>query len=284
MADVVTEQAQESNPVDNIVGMTYENGEIQLQFAEPETTEEPAPEPEKKEEPAKAAPEHDYQKRYEDLLPEFTRKSEELKRAMEKLEALEARLTGPKKEEPAPPADPWDGVDLREVLLNGDAKEVRELLDKTVERRVSSIINPVLQQLVPFVEQMQVASVVNDLVTKHPDALDYVEEIREVLNLEGTETLSLEQAYTVAKGVRARLAATSPSKKEGAPPPVATPATPSPAPTKKESREELERAAARLKSPADTGRAGTVEEPERVVDSIRGAFEQALLDATRARS
>lgn len=222
-----------------------------------------------------------FEKRYNDLRPEFTRVTQQLAEMETKLKLYEeGRLQPRAAAAPAQDEDPFEGIDFAELVTSDDPAKARKVMRDAVERTAKQIVKPVLEKLAPLVTKAEIDSELQQMVGKYPDFISYIPKMQQVLSVEGAQDMSFEAVYHFVKKLEAGSAPSSPQpkKEDGQPAVKPTPAA-SPAPAAGVTREELERRAARQGSPADTGVAGTAVEPERKVESVKDAFEMAVKEA-----
>lgn len=238
------------------------------------TTAEPAQPAKEPATPAAPAAPDTFKERYDNLLPEFTRKSQELTELKAELALLKA--SGAKPAETPAEADPFADLDLAE-LVAADPDEARTKLRNAVKAQAELLLKPMLDKIAPVLAEQELEAELRNTIQQYPDFIGEMPKVRQVLSLDPTGKMTFEQAYQLVKKLAPASPAGSPEPKKEQSEPAVTPTPPtSLAPASGATREELERRAARPGSPADTGVAGTVTEPERKVTTVRDAFEKAV--------
>ncbi len=279
------EPITEGNPdLDAILGEGNfdmdDDGEIQIGAPDASTTPatpaasgtEPPVEP--------AAPQHNWEERYKNLEPEFTRKSQRLseleKTVLPGMQSQLDHLTGRLEQVTGGEAKP--GTDQIEIpddlgnILNTDpvrgAAIIADISDHVVERRLM----PILERVAPMLEDWELETELRETAMKpgREDFFQLLPQVRKAISESETE-LSFENAYRLVKTFH----------KVDNPPPTPTdeptgvaPQAPQAPSTERISVEEAQQIASRLKP--DTSTSGEVQPDKRVVDSVEDAFELAV--------
>lgn len=279
--------------LDDVLGSDAEfslddDGEIQITGAieivpDPaQSTEETPPvTPDPAATPIVPAGEHDYEARYKNLEPEFTRKSQ-------RLAELEKDIVPQMREELArmqgqidmiggddPDGDEDDRIEIPdnfgEILMQDPMKGVgmiAEIADRVAARQLI----PILERVAPMLEDYELESELRSaaMVEGREDFFELLPQMRDIIN-RGPTDLTFDEAYELAKTVG-----------QIGDPVIPTPAAPAqPVPvvpaTDRITPEEAQQNADRL-APEPEIVSGEVAPTRRVVDSVDDAFNQAVED------
>jgi hypothetical protein len=243
------------------------------------TTEEPAAEAPAAEAPAQ---EHDWEQRYQNLEPEFTRKSQRLaeleKEVLPGMQSQIDQLVGrleqvAGREDPNAPAD--DRVEIPEnfgQILQQDPGAGATIIAEIADRVAARKLTPILERVAPMLEDWELESELKAaaLVEGREDFFELLPTMRDLI-VRSTTDLSFDQAYelasTIGKVGGQQQAATQVEQTQ----------TEAPAPsTDRISPEEAQQRATRLAP--DTGVSGEVQPGQRVAGSIEEAFNMAVED------
>lgn len=235
--------------------------------AQPEAkAAEPAPEPKAAEPAPVPAPSHDWEKRYNSLQPEFTRRSQENKQLRERLAFLEGKLSAA----PKPEAEPE--TDLLDVM--NDPVKYREHLDREVSRRVEEKMRPLKAQLEPLSDYMLDAEVTRELrdcITEFPDFAEWQPHVNRFITATKGQLPFKESYLRTKEFYGGKLPTAGPaSAPNGTPTPAADASA-------KGSLADLQSRAAQLAT--ETGVGGKLSDPVvavRPAESMKEALEQTL--------
>lgn len=255
-----------------------DDGEIQIDMEalrEPDAGETTAPE-----ETATPAPEHNYEERYKNLEPEFTRRSQRLaeleKDVLPQMQQEMARMQGQLQalaggKDPNAPVD--DRVEIPEnfgEILMQDPGQGATMIAEIADRVAARKLGPILERVAPMLEDWELESELRHAALKpgREDFFELLPTIRDII-VRSTEDVSFDNAYELAKAFK--------GVDQQAAPQVAQEPTVRPAPsTDLVSPEEAAQRAARLAP--DTGVSGEVQPTKRVASSIEDAFNMAVED------
>lgn len=259
-----------------------DDGEIQvdLDALRSEPSEVPTdPEPSEPA-PAPETPEHDYETRYKNLEPEFTRRSQRLaeleKDVLPSMQNEMARMAGQLQalmggQDPNAPAD--DRVEIPEnfgEILMQDPGQGATMIAEIADRVAARKLGPILERVAPMLEDWELEHELREAALKpgREDFFELLPAIRDII-VKSSEDVSFDSAYELAKTFRGV------DQQSATPAPQAQ--TPQPAQsTDLVSPEEAAQTAARLKP--DTGVSGEVAPEKRVASSVEDAFEMAVED------
>lgn len=228
-----------------------------------------------------AQPEHNWEERYQNLEPEFTRKSQKLaeleKTVLPGMQSQIDQLVGRLEQiagGEAPDEGPDDRVEIPEnfgQILMQDPGQGAQMIAEIADRVAARKLTPILERVAPMLEDWELESELKAaaLVEGREDFFELLPSMRDII-VKSEADLSFDQAYELAKtfsGVDQQAAATQAQ-------PVQT-AAPAPS-TDRISPEEAQQIAARLKP--DTGVSGEVQPTQRVADSVEEAFNMAVED------
>jgi hypothetical protein len=260
-----------------------DDGEIEvdldaLREAPAETTTEETPATET---PAPAT-EHNWEERYQNLEPEFTRKSQRLAELekdvlpgmQSQIDQLVGRLEQLAGGEPAE-GEFDDRVEIPEnfgQIIMQDPGQGAQMIAEIADRVAARKLTPILERVAPMLEDWELESELKAaaLVEGREDFFELLPSMRDII-VRSEADLSFDQAYELAKtfsGVDQQ-AATNPVQ------PTQT-AAPAPSTEDRISPEEARQIAARLKP--DTGVSGEVQQTQRVAGSVEEAFNMAVED------
>ena len=253
-----------------------DDGELQVSTEALQAADEPAGEPETQD-PA-PAPVHDWEERYRNLEPEFTRRSQELAELKRDIVPglqqqlahmqgqMDALLAG---RGPAPEDDERMAIpeNLGEILMHDPSQGaaiIAEISDRVAEKR----LGPILERVAPMLEDWELETELRNASLKpgREDFFELLPTIRDII-VRSEEDISFDSAYQLAKQFKGvdKLAQAQTSE---------TPAQSQPATTERISPEEAQQIAARLKP--DTGVSGEVQAEQRVASSVEDAFNMAV--------
>jgi uncharacterized coiled-coil protein SlyX len=225
---------------------------------------------------------HNWEKRYTDLEPEFTRKSQKLAELEnETLPAMAAqmeRLQGQidvltQQGGGTPQVDDDGRVEIPsnfgEVIMQdaeAGAGLIAEIADRVAERRLA----PILERVAPVLEDWELETELRTaaLAPGREDFFELLPTIRDIIVRSETD-LTFDDAYTLAKTFK-----DVDQLPKGETAPVA--ATPAAQTGDRISPEEAQQIAARLKP--DTSVSGEVQPTPRVAGSVEDAFNMAVED------
>jgi hypothetical protein len=273
----------ENNPdLDDILGSEDfgldDDGEIQMgdmtpQESTPAVTADPPASDD-----APPAPEHNWEERYKNLEPEFTRRSQRLaeleKQVLPGMQSQLDQLTG-RLDQLGGGEQPADGEGQIEIpenlgdILNQDPAQgaaiIAEISDRVVERRLI----PILERVAPMVEDWELESELRTAATREgrEDFFELLPAIRDVIT-RSEKDLSFDDAYNIVKTFQ------NVDGKAAAPGPVTQTAEPTAPSTERVSPEEARQLASRIKP--DTSVSGEVQPEQRVADSVEDAFSMAV--------
>lgn len=265
------------NDLDSVIEDALMGDDGEITFASDddnlETDAEPAVEREvTPSEPAPSAPPkagHDWEKRYNDLLPEFTRRSQELAELKKdvipglqrQIDQIRAGQTQPDKESSEDLVDVPSN--LIEALQNPEtgAQLIMQLADKVVEQRLGAFVG----RVAPMLEDYEIEQELRDvaLAEGNEDFFELLPQVRQIIARSSHE-VSFADALEIARTFRGVGGTTSEPAEAEKPQPA----------TQKVSAKEIAQAAARLQP--ETGVAGEVQEPARKVGTVEDAVEAAF--------
>jgi uncharacterized coiled-coil protein SlyX len=276
-------EEQKTPDLDDILGdqgfaMT-DDGEINLPPESLKAEEDTPPAGGEEGAPAES---HNWEKRYTDLEPEFTRKSQKLAELEnETLPAMAAqmeRLQGQidvltQQGGGTPQVDDDGRVEIPsnfgEVIMQdaeAGAGLIAEIADRVAERRLA----PILERVAPVLEDWELETELRTaaLAPGREDFFELLPTIRDIIVRSETD-LTFDDAYTLAKTFK-----DVDQLPKGETAPVA--ATPAAQTGDRISPEEAQQIAARLKP--DTSVSGEVQPTPRVAGSVEDAFNMAVED------
>jgi uncharacterized coiled-coil protein SlyX len=276
-------EEQKTPDLDDILGnqgfaMT-DDGEINIPPESLEAEEDTPPAGGEEGAPAES---HNWEKRYTDLEPEFTRKSQKLAELEnETLPAMAAqmeRLQGQidvltQQGGGTPQVDDDGRVEIPsnfgEVIMQdaeAGAGLIAEIADRVAERRLA----PILERVAPVLEDWELETELRTaaLAPGREDFFELLPTIRDIIVRSETD-LTFDDAYTLAKTFK-----DVDQLPKGETAPVA--ATPAAQTGDRISPEEAQQIAARLKP--DTSVSGEVQPTPRVAGSVEDAFNMAVED------
>lgn len=240
-----------------------------VQEAETETVIEEAPEVE-----------HDYEERYRNLEPEFTRKSQRLAELekdvlpgmQSQIDQLVGRLEQMAGGQPAE-GEVDDRVEIPEnfgQILQQDPGQGAAIIAEIADRVAVKKLTPILERVAPMLEDWELESELraSALVEGREDFFELLPTMRDII-VRSEADLSFDQAYELAKmsaNVDQQAATQEPATQTVAPAPSTERITP----------EEALQQASRLAP--DTGVSGEVQPEKRVADSVEEAFNMAVED------
>jgi hypothetical protein len=281
---------EEHSGLDQILDQDFsmgDDGELVISEEALRGAQEPAPDvqsPEAAESP-EDAPRHDWEDRYKNLEPEFTRRSQRLaeleKDVLPGMQSQIDQLTGQLQAVIAgqhPDADDTqdDRVEIPEnfgqILMQDPAQGaglIAEISDRVMEKK----LGPVLERVAPMLEDWELESELREAALKpgREDFFELLPTIRDII-VRSPEDISFDAAYGIAKsfsGVDQLAAAqTQPQPSEDPQPAQQV--------TERVSPEEAQQIASRLAP--DTGVSGEVQPERRVADTVEDAFNMAVED------
>jgi hypothetical protein len=215
-----------------------------------------------------AEPSHDWEKRYSDLQPEFTKVTQENAELRERLARIEGQLQGDQsgKTDTKESWDPW----------NDDAAPSSGLTEDKVVDVVKAVLDEAMSLYVPqdMVKQWNANAEVSKAQADHADFTDMVPHIEAVYNRFPDADMSVEQAYQLAKFAVESVGANKGSQGPTAPP-ADTPTAPQGEPVL--TREELIERSQRLQTAQGHSFDGPLDHEE-AVKTPRDAIRAALRD------
>lgn len=251
-----------------------------LQTASETAQESAAIEPETPEAPA--TEEHDYEERYKNLEPEFTRKSQRLaeleKDVLPTMQSQLDQLTGQltalmSGQQPGTEGEVDDRVEIPEnfgQILQQDPGQGAAIIAEIADRVAVKKLTPILERVAPMLEDWELESELraSALVEGREDFFELLPTMRDII-VRSEADLSFDQAYELAKTFKGvdQQAAT-----QAQPVQTEAPATS----TDRISPEDALQQASRLVP--DTGVSGEVQPEKRVADSVEDAFNMAVED------
>jgi hypothetical protein len=256
-----------------------DDGEIQVDMDQ--LRAEPAPTEISEETPTETpAPSHDYEKRYKDLEPEFTRRSQKLadleNNVLPQMQAAMANMQGQLTAmqggvDPTAPAD--DRVEIPEnfgEILMQDPGQGATLIADIADRVAARKLGPIIERVAPMLEDWELESELRTAALKpgREDFFELLPAIRDII-VKSSEDVSFDSAYELAKTFKGVDQPAAPTQAQE---PTAQPAQS----TDLVSPAEAVQRAARLAP--DTGVSGEVKPTQRVADSVEDAFNMAVED------
>jgi hypothetical protein len=215
-----------------------------------------------------AEPAHDWEKRYGDLQPQFTKVTQENAELRERLARIEGQLQGDTsgKTDTKEPWDPW----------TDEAQPSSGLTEDKVVDVVKAVLDEAMSLYVPqdMVKQWNANAEVSKAQNDHDDFTEMVPHIEAVYERFPDADMSVEQAYQLAKFAVESVAATKVSQGPQAPP-ADTPEAPQSEPVL--TREELIERSQRLQTAQGHSFDGPLDHEE-VVKTPRDAIRAALRD------
>jgi hypothetical protein len=232
------------------------------------------PEPQFQPETPVAEPEVPWEKRYNDLRPEYSKVTQENSELRKRLDVLE-RQANVQQQAPAPEQT---GYDVPEDLY--DLYQNPKQLEETVGKIAKEVIDEAMSLYVPsdMVAQWRVNNEIQQAMLNHGDFTEMLPHIETVYKRFPDSELTIEQAYELASFALESVKGQRTGSQEQ-PAPVPVPETPpaTPAPTPALSREELIARSQRLQ----TAEGNTNDEGFNVQERIetpRDAIMAALAD------
>jgi hypothetical protein len=262
-----------------------DDGEIAVSAEALQGAQEPAPDVPSSEaaDSPEAAPQHDWEDRYKNLEPEFTRRSQRLaeleKDVLPSLQSQIDQLTGQLQaviagQQPAQEAD--DRLEIPEnfgEILMRDPSQGAGLIAEISDRVLEQRLGPVLERVAPMLEDWELESELREAALKpgREDFFELLPTIRDII-VRSPQDIGFDAAYDLAKSFKGvdQLAA-----QQQAQPASDSPSQPQPA-TDRVSPEEAQQLASRLAP--DTGVSGEVQPERRVASSVEDAFNMAVED------
>jgi len=228
------------------------------------------------------APAHDYEERYKNLEPEFTRKSQrlaelennvlpEMQQAMANMQGQLTAMQGGE----TPDEGTDDRVEIPEnfgQILMQDPGQGAQMIAEIADRVAARKLTPILERVAPMLEDWELESELKAaaLVEGREDFFELLPSMRDII-VKSEADLSFDQAYQLAKtfsGIDQQAVEPTPA--------TTTQTVPTAPSTDRISPEEAQQIANRLKP--DTGVSGEVQPTQRVADSIEEAFNMAVED------
>lgn len=280
----MSEREQRSSLFGAIENMEMgDDGEVQVRLANAAPVADPAPDPAPAVAPDPAPapkaepPAVDWEKRYNDLRPEFDRTKTEMAELKAKLDKLTA--APPAAQEKTPPAE------APTLDLYGDAKTVTEQVRGLVSNALDEKFGPLMDRMQTALIDWELQREFQLAGAQHGEAFferlpiihEIIKTVPQPLSFEEAFKLSLKvkplSSSPAAGAANAQERVSAPDTAQQRAPAVAPPATP-PAPQPA----DAERAArlAVVQAGADTGRGGSATEPQRVAKTVKQALELAL--------
>lgn len=254
-----------------------DDGEIAVDLAALKPEADPAEATEGTEGPA---PEHDYEERYKNLEPEFTRKSQKLadlennvlpamQSAMANMQGQLTAMQGGT--DPNAPED--DRVEIPEnfgEILMQDPGQGAAMIAEIADRVAARKLGPIIERVAPMLEDWELESELRSAALKpgREDFFELLPAIRDII-VKSSEDISFDSAYELAKTFKG-------VDQQTATPAVQDKTVPAAQSTDLVSPEEAIQRATQLAP--DTGVSGEVQPTKRVADSVEEAFEMAVED------
>lgn len=280
----MTDERSTPNPdLDDVIGDALMGDDGEIHLPDESSADEPSAEPaqEREEQPEgdtsepaadePPQPEHNWEKRYNDLLPEFTRRSQELAELkkdvipglQQQIDQIRAGQTRPEQES----SD--DAVDVPNNLIEAmqdpetGAQLIMQLADSVVEQRLGAFV----ERVAPMLEDYEIEQELRDvaLAPGNEDFFELLPTVRQIIARSERE-VSFADALNIARtfsGVDGKTTSEPDEAGDAARPKQ-----------QKVSAEEIAQAAARHEP--ETGVAGEVQPPTDEVGSVEDAVEAAL--------
>lgn len=213
-----------------------------------------------------SAPQHDWEKRYNDLQPEFTKVTQQNAELRERLDNIEGMLKSQATSKPRQDEFGYDDYGQPDP----------QAFEQQVSEITKAVLDEALQLYVPqdMVKQWRANSEVQEALNAHEDFTEMLPHIESVYNRFPEADMTVEQAYQLAKFAVESVQGQGSHEQPAAPvvdTPATTPSEPHPSP------EELYARSQRLQTAEGHSVDGSWE-PEEVVKTPRDAIAAAIRD------
>lgn len=218
-----------------------------------------------------AAPQHDFEKRYNDLLPEFTRRSQELAELNKStIPGMQAQINQLREGNSQPAENAVKPVDVPEDLIGtlqdpaAGAQLIMDLATKVVEQRMGEFVTRVAPMLDDYEIEQELRSVA--LAVGNEDFFELLPQIRQIISRSESD-LSFADALEIARTFKGVEQPQTTSTEDGQEPALADQ-------PRRVSAEEIAQQAAR--NQPETSVAGEVQEPPVQADTVEDAVNAAI--------